>query len=436
MIDMENKMTKNEFDIKTLLRVLVAFWLVIAIVTVLGGVIGGGYSLLSDKTTYTSYASFWVNANSVGGVSQSSTMGAAQLATNYVELADTTALLTRAVKDGNLAAKWNTTEDSAVKTLGSMISAGKTDADSLMFTVYIRSGNAQMTYDAISAVQQSMITVIEEVNGDSEVVRVAEVYSMDDVYASRPSALKKALIGAAAGFVLSYAICFAIYVFDKRARNAKDIATATSLSVVSLPERFYLDSMSKRISAEEAVCAYISAAERVVNLTPEGARTIAVTGASFADPDAVLSIAEVYAGNGINTLVIECDSRLPLIADMLGEDGEKLVGLDAFIAEGKMPTVINIDDFLDTVTVGAEGSGYLSCRNIRALVEKLSDGYERVLLSLPSAELMTDLSALARIADATVVSISYGDRIDGIENAERLLNSAGIDASAVYFLPL
>ena len=436
MIDMENKMTKNEFDIKTLLRVLVAFWLVIAIVTVLGGVIGGGYSLLSDKTTYTSYASFWVNANSVGGVSQSSTMGAAQLATNYVELADTTALLTRAVKDGNLAAKWNTTEDSAVKTLGSMISAGKTDADSLMFTVYIRSGNAQMTYDAISAVQQSMITVIEEVNGDSEVVRVAEVYSMDDVYASRPSALKKALIGAAAGFVLSYAICFVIYVFDKRARNAGDIATATALSVVSLPERFYLDSMSKRISAEEAVCAYISAAERVVNLTPEGARTIAVTGASFADPDAVLSIAEVYAGNGINTLVIECDSRLPLIADMLGEDGEKLVGLDAFIAEGKMPTVINIDDFLDTVTVGAEGSGYLSCRNIRALVEKLSDGYERVLLSLPSAELMTDLSALARIADATVVSISYGDRIDGIENAERLLNSAGIDASAVYFLPL
>ena len=436
MIDMENKMTKNEFDIKTLLRVLVSFWIIIAIVTALGGVAGGVYSLLRDKTTYTAYASFWVNAKTQGGVSQSSTMGAAQLATNYVELADTTALLTRAVKDGSLASKWNTTEDSAVKTLGSMISAGKTDAESLMFTVYIRSGNAQMTYDAISAVQQSMITVIEEVNGDSEVVRVAEVYSMDDVYTSRPSALKKALVGAAAGFVLSYAICFVIFVLDRRARRACDIASATSLSVVSLPERFYIDSMAKRISPEEAVSSYISAAERVVNLTPDGACTIAVTGATFADPDAVLSIAEVYAGNGIPTLVIECDSRLPLIAEMLGEDGENTIGLDSFISEGKMPTVINIDDCLDTVTVGAEGSGYLSCRHISALVEKLSSGYERVLLSLPSAELMTDLSALAKIADATVVSISYGDRIDGIENAESLLAASGIHPCAVYFLPL
>ncbi len=434
---MEKKMKKtNEIDVKTLWRVLVAFWLVIAIATAIGAAAGGAYSLLRDKTTYTAYASFWVNARSTGGVSQSSTMGAAQLATNYVELADSTALLTRAVKDGNLAAKWKTTEVGAVKTLGSMISAGKSDIDSLMFTVYIRSADPNMTYDAISAVQQSMITVIEEVNGDSEVVRVAEVYSMDDVYTSRPSALKKVLVGAAAALLLSYAACFVIYLLDGRARNSDELAGELTLPVVALPERFYSERAARKIAPEEAVCAYLSAAERVIKLTPDGARTIAVTAASFADPDAALSIAEVYASNGKRTLVVECDSRIPLIADMLGENAENLVGLDKFVSEGAMPTIVNIDDCLDTVTVGGEGDGYLSVRNIAALVEKIGEKYDLVILSLPSVELMTDLATLSEVADSTVISISRGDRTNGVKNAGELLSSLGIEVSAVYYLPL
>ena len=434
---MENSMNKTtEFEIKTLWRVLVAFWLVIAIVTALGAAVGGAYSLLHDKTTYTAYASFWVNAKSTGGISQSSTMGAAQLATNYVELADSTALLTRAVKDGNLTSKWNTTEDNAVKLLRSMISAGKTEIDSLVFTVYIRSGSAQMTYDAISAVQQSMITVIEDVNGDSEVVRIAEVYSMDDVYVSSPSLLKKALIGAAAGFVLSYAICFVLYLFDKRARRADELASNVSLPVVALPERFYGKFSSKRITPEDAVCAYVSAAERVVSLTPDSTRVIAIAPSAYADPDAALSIAEVYAGSGKRTLVVECDSRMPLIAEMLLDADESVVGLDKFITDGTLPTVSNIDECLDTVTVGDEGEGYLSLRYIKALLEKIGADYELVILSLPSASLLTDLSLLGEIADGVVVSISRGDRFDRVEDTEKLLSSFNITVNAVYYLPL
>ncbi len=434
---MENKMTKKyEFDLKALWRIFVAFWLMIAIVTATSGIIGCVYSFLTDKTVYTAYASFWVNAKSAGGVSQSSTMGAAQLATNYVELADSTALLTRAVKDGELASKWNTTEDSAVKTLGSMISAGKTDADSLMFTVYIRSGNAQMTYDAISAVQQSMITVIGEINDDGEVIRVAEVYSMDDVYVSRPSTLKKAIIGACAGFVLSYALAFALSMLDRRARSVEDVACASEIPVVSLPEHFYGKNSTKKITPNEAVCSYISAAEMVVRLTPENTRTIAITPTAYADPDAALSIAEVYAGNGKRTLVLECDARMPLIAEMLGSEDENIIGFDEFISGGTMPTIINVDDYLDTVVIGGEGAGYLSVRNVKNLLEKIGSEYELVVLSLPSAELMTDLALLGEIADGNIISISYGDRTDAISKAGERLSALGVTVNAVYYLPL
>ena len=426
----------NDFELKTLWRAFVAFWLLIAIVTAIGGAAGGAYSLLRDKTVYTAYASFWVNAKATGGVSQSATMGAAQLATNYVELADTTALATYAVKQGDLASKWNTTEDGAVKTLSSMISAGKTDIDSMMFHVYIKSGNKQLTYDAIKAVQEHMIPFISSVNDDGEVVRVAEVYSMDDVYTSTPSLLKKLLIGAAAGFVLSYAIAFVLYVFNKRARYADELVESIDTPVVSLPDVFYTKGGENKITPDEAAGAFLNAGDMVRTLVG-AAKVVAVTTASFADPNAAFSVAEAYVSKGERTLVVECDARLPLVADII-EAGKNTVGLDAFITDGKMPTAITIGDEekkYDVITVGGEGVGYLSLIDIKRLVGNLSDDYDAIVLSLPSVDLLLDLSEIAGFA-TPVLAISTGDKVDELVAAGKTLESFGATPAAVYYLPL
>ena len=423
----------NDFELKTLWRAFVAFWLLIAIVTAIGGAAGGVYSLLRDKTVYTAYASFWVNAKASGGVSQSSTMGAAQLATNYVELADTTALATYAVKQGGLDAKWNTTEDGAVKTLSSMISAGKSDVDSMMFHVYIKSGDKKLTYDAIKVVQEHMIPFITSVNDDGEVVRVAEVYSMDDVYTSTPSLLKKVLIGAAAGFVLSYAIAFVLYVFNRRARYADELAENIDTPVVSLPAIFYKKGSENKITPDEAASAFLNAGDMVRTLVGEG-KVVAVTTASFADPNAAFSVAESYVAKGKRTLVVECDARLPLAADIL-EAEEDAVGLDAFINDGTMPTVISVAENYDVITVGNEGAGYLSLLNVKKLVGALEDGYDAIILSLPPVDLLLDLSEIAGFA-TPVLAISSGDKVDELVAADKTLTSFGATPSAVYYLPL
>ena len=423
----------NDFELKTLWRAFVAFWLLIAIVTAIGGAAGGVYSLLRDKTVYTAYASFWVNAKASGGVSQSSTMGAAQLATNYVELADTTALATYAVKQGGLDAKWNTTEDGAVKTLSSMISAGKSDVDSMMFHVYIKSGDKKLTYDAIKVVQEHMIPFITSVNDDGEVVRVAEVYSMDDVYTSTPSLLKKVLIGAAAGFVLSYAIAFLLYVFNRRARYADELAENIDIPVVSLPAIFYKKGSENKITPDEAASAFLNAGDMVRTLVGEG-KVVAVTTASFADPNAAFSVAESYVGKGKRTLVVECDARLSLVADIL-EAEEDAVGLDAFITDGTMPTVISVAENYDVITVGNEGTGYLSLLTVKKLVGALEDGYDAIILSLPPVDLLLDLSEIAGFA-TPVLAISSGDKVDELALANKTLTSFGATPSAVYYLPL
>lgn len=428
-------MKKNkDFELKTLWRAFVAFWLLIAIVTALGGAAGGAYSLLKDKTVYTAYASFWVNAKATGGVSQSATMGAAQLATNYVELADTTALATYAVKQGGLAAKWNSTEDEAVKTLSSMISAGKTDIDSMMFHVYIKSGNKQLTYDAIKAVQEYMIPFIASVNDDGEVVRVAEVYSMDDVHTSTPSLIKKVLIGLAAGFVLSYAAAFCLYVFGNRARYSDELAENIDVPVVALPDIFYVKGGEKKITPDEAASAFLNAGDMVRTLVGKENKTVAITTPTFADPNAAFSIAEAYVSKGNRTLVVECDARLPLAKDIL-EAEENTVGLDAFISDGKAPTVITVSENYDVITVGDEGAGYLSLIDIKKLVGTVQDKYDAIILSLPSVDLILDLSEIAGFA-TPILAISCGDKVDELTAVAKTLTDFGATPSAVYYLPL
>ena len=436
-------MNNKEFDVKTLWRVLVSFWLIICIATALGAVAGGAYSLIVDRPTYTGYASFWVNATTSSGVSQSSTMGAAQLASNYVELADGSLLLTRTVKDGELDTKWNCSEDVAVSRLGSMISAGKTTEESFMFTVYIRSGDKQLTYDAIDAVQQTMMNVIAEVNGsdaseaEKYVTRVGEVYSIDDIVASRPSALKKAVIAAAAAFVLSYVVCFIFYVFGNRVTRTEQLEDNFETDVVGLPVAFYNPRKAEKLSPVTVMHAYLTAGGMVRRSLGDDNGVILLTSGSFADPDAALSIAESYAASGKNTLVVECDSRLPMLLDMLEGEKEGTVGIDAFFNDGVAPTVINIDDCLDVITVGEKGStGYLSVHSLIDLVKSVKDEYDIVILSLPSVDFLVDVVDLGLISDRAVIAVNQRDELTAVERVHTLLTDLGVRPCALYYLPL
>lgn len=427
----------NDFSIKSLWRVLLSFWLIICIVTALAGAAGAVYSLALDRTSYIGYASFWVNATSTGGITSSSTMGAAQLASNYVELAASTSLCTRAVKDHALDAKWNLDEDTAVKTLDSMISAGKTDPDSLMFTVYVTAYNKQVAYEAIDAVQQSMLNVIQDVNGDSDVLRVTEVYSIDDIVSSRPSILKKAIVAAGVGFLVSYAACFLYFVLDKRVKRTEQLEEAFDTDVVGLPAAFYKPRRAEKISPVAVMHSYLTAGGMVRNSLGDGDGVILVTTDSYADLDAALSIGESYAAAGKSTLIVECDSRLPMLLDMLEGDKEGTVGIDAFFADGAAPTVINIDDSLDVITVGKQSEdGYLSVHSLIGLVESVKGEYDIVILSLPAADLLVDVVDLSEVSDRSVVVVNQYDNIERVARVHELLADLGAAPRALYFLPL
>ncbi len=202
------------FNLGSILRACKRFWLIVLICTLVGGLVGLGYTCLFRSDVYTGSASFWVSSDT--GISQSSTLGASQMATNYMELCEQDILLRRAVKDAELDVKWNCTEDAAVQYLRSVTGASKTNAESCIFSVNVRSGDKKMTFESIYALQYAMVDIVDDLSlaeySGGRVTLVGEVLTESDVYLTKPRYLRNSVISAAAAFVLSVAACVAIEV--------------------------------------------------------------------------------------------------------------------------------------------------------------------------------------------------------------------------------
>ena len=215
---MENELAyEREFDLITLWRIFKKFWIIILIATVTLGGVGVLYTKLFKSDVYVGTAYFWVNGSG-DNLSSSSTMGAAQMATNYAELANKELLLRQAVKNNTLDKTWGITEDSAVLILKSMVSSGKSFDESFIFYVRISASDREMAYEAISAIQHTMVEVVAKLNGDNTgakaadyITLVGEVYSKEDIRVSSPSLLKNTAIFAIAGFLASY---LAVFFYD------------------------------------------------------------------------------------------------------------------------------------------------------------------------------------------------------------------------------
>ena len=430
----------TEFSIKTLWQVFVAFWLVISIITVAAGAIGGIYASAYKKPTYIAEASFWVKSAS-GGVNQSQTMGAAQMASNYIELMGESILLIRAVKSGALDTKWNCTEDEAVATLKGMLSAGKSSEDSFVFTVYVSSKSQEMTYDGILAVQSAVLTVVAEVNGVSEgevgqyLARIGEVYSERDIRVARSSPVKYAVLFAALGFVGSYVVCFLLYIFDNKARR-KEQLLELGTAVVALPDLFYDEKKADELSPEVVTYNYLTAGGMVRSAMDTEEGVVAITSASYANPEAALSVAESYLASGKRVLLVECDMSSPMLAELAEIDTEGVIGLDKFISEGTIPTVVGVDEGFDVIVAGEQREdGYISVNRLRELVSLCRADFDVVILALPAANLLLDLVDIPTLTDRCVLVANSGESVSRISDARDLLDGLGAEVRVIYFLP-
>lgn len=154
------------------------------------------------------------------------------------------------------------------------------------------------------------------------------------------------------------------------------------------------------------------------SLPGEGGKCIVVTSSVQHEGKSTmaLNLAVSYAQAGKKVLLIDCDMRLPVIAARLhlNEDGEAKTGLShLLIGECKETDAVRYVERLDihvitAGTVPADPTRLLGSAGMAALLDKMKQEYDMVILDCPPVNIVVDACLLAGCADGYLMAVQHG----------------------------
>ena len=214
-----------EISISSLVGVLVKFVWIICLVTVVVGALLVGYTTFFTRTKYSATVRFNVVNILPDNPYIADTMitAASSIAGIYVEAARDNVPVSAAVEHGKLDEEFGLSKKAAIDKVAKMITAKKDSAESTIFSVTVVSYDKAEVLTVIKAVQETIPDTLTSMNivpngydGDTKVTTTARPVSLvngeEDIVAIKPSVMKNGIIGVLLGFVLSYVVCFIIYI--------------------------------------------------------------------------------------------------------------------------------------------------------------------------------------------------------------------------------
>ena len=468
----KNAKKRSEIKFSLLLDVLKKFAIVIAIVTVLVGALAGAYVKVFTRTKYSASARFNViNVLPDKEYIDVTMLTAAEaIADNCVDIIREDCVIAEAVDQHRLDKALGTDRATAISKVASMVSAGKPSADSAIFTVTVTSYDVQQTYDVITAVQavlpgviEDMYTLTESSKISTTIKPLAKTESIDDVREVRSSAVKYALVGMAAAFVVSYVVAFLVYINDTKVYDDSTIKSRFTSPVIGvIPEwesgedkkstrkkggrvvignnRDYTGKLlcketpfavSEAFNTLRTNLCYSTAAEQC----PVFAVTSDFSGAgkSVISSNIALSLSML----GKRTLLLDCDLRRPEIARIFNIDAkngvsELLSGNAATVDE----VVYKYNKNLDIIFAGCippNPSELLGSEKMKELVAYAKERYDYVIIDTPPAFEVSDIGVISQVlTGAVMVARSNYSDVDAISASEELIK--GVNGRIVGYV--
>lgn len=464
---MNNEVTsgkkRTEISFSLLFDVLKKFIVWIAVITVLVGCLAGAYVKLFTRTRYSASSKFNViNVLSSNEYVDPNMLNAAALiATNCVDIIREDRVIATAVDTHRLDKKLGLDRESAIKSVGSMVSAGKSENDSPIFTVTVTTYDMQTTYDVICAIQDVLPGVVENMWTTTDTSKIAiklaplaETETVNDVREVRRSAIKYALAGMAGAFVVSYAVAFFLYINDTKVYDDTTIKAHFEAPVIGIipewegdtekkktrykrikrngglgPERDYTGKLlcqqtpfavSEAFNTLRTNLCYSTAAERcpVFAVTSD----FSGSGKSVISANVALSLAML----GKRTLLIECDLRRPELGKIFSRDSEcgmsELLSGNASSAE---EVICKYDKNLDIIFSGhipPNPSELLGGDMMRTLIDSCREKYDFIIIDTPPVFEVSDIGVISHLITGTVMVArsNYSD-VGAITVSEELI---------------
>lgn len=410
-------------ELRDYLRIMRAHWIVIVVATVLGAAIGLGWSLLQPKV-YTADAVGIVAATAADNSTGSALIGnqlAQSKVKSYVAMGSWTSVAEDAAKELGI--------DTPPEVLVKRVTVTNV-LDTVSLKVTATGSTPREAQQLAQAWMKGLANAIQTVEGgtDAEPAGVRLVVGDSARLPSSPTSPNtrlNTLIGGLIGLALGIAYAFLRHTLDRRVRHPRDIERETGVAVIgTLPIEKSLDGERKVIDFSSETSLGIShhtieaMRELRTNLqfidVDNPPRVIAVTSSVPGDGKSTVAVnlASSLAAAGQWAILIDCDLRRPVIADIFGIPGD--VGLtDVLAGRAEMQDVAHRprpDTPLAVVPAGRippNPSELLGSKRMREFIRSLSES-AIVILDTPPVLPVTDAAVLAASADGVVIVASSG----------------------------
>ncbi|GGM42742.1 polysaccharide biosynthesis tyrosine autokinase [Microbacterium saperdae] len=404
-------------------RILRAHWVVILVATVLGAGAAFGWSALQPRV-YAADTTGIVTSVGGDGTSGSALVGnqlAQSRVKSYLNLGSWRAVAEHAIDDLDL--------DASPESLVSRVSVTN-PPDTTALKVTATGPTPQSAQDLAEAWMRGMAVEIEKLEGGTESTPAAVSLIVGDsarlpTSPSSPNTRLNLIIGALAGLALGLVYAFVRHTVDRRIRHPRDIERETGVSVIgTLP-------LEKTMDGERQVIDFsLDTQHGVSHHTIESMRELR-TNLQFIDvdnPPRVIVVTSSVPGDGKSTvavnlasslaaagqwaILIDCDLRRPVIADIFGISRD--VGLTDILAgraelqdvahrpNGDVPLAV-----LGAGRIPPNPSELLGSHRMRDFLADISKS-AIVILDSPPVLPVTDAAVLAAGADGVLVVVSSG----------------------------
>jgi capsular exopolysaccharide synthesis family protein len=426
-------------ELRDYLRIMRAHWIVIVAATVLGALIGFGWSMLQPKV-YTADATGIVSVKAADDSTGSAMIGnqlAQSRVKSYLNLGTWRAV-------GESAAEELGIDDSPEDLVKRVTVTNPIDTVALKVTA--EGSTPEEAQKLAEAWLRGMSVEINKVEGGTAEKPANVSLTVGDsaklpTDPSSPNTKLNTLIGALIGLALGIGYAFIRNTLDRRVRHPRDIERETGVSVIgTLP-------LEKSLDGERKVIDFSADSERdISHHTIEAMRELR-TNLQFIDvdnPPRVIVVTSSVPGDGKSTvavnlasslaaagqwaILIDCDLRRPVISDIFGVPGD--VGLtDILAGRAELQDVAHrprADMPLAVVPAGRippNPSELLGSKRMHEFIQSLSET-AIVILDTPPVLPVTDAAVLAASADGVVVVASAGkttfDMLNrAVENIQR-----------------
>ena len=447
-----NEVKEREISFSVLFKVFKKNIFIIAAATLVLAILLGAYSVVFQDTKYTAKAEFLVNniLPTAGYVTTQMTDAAATIASTCVEVSTKDILAKKAVEVHELDLYFGCPESEAVKYVMSMISAGKTDADSQIFYVNVTSLEPAHTYRVIRAVQDVMPDVVKTITTSEEnsvsapsLPLVTKVETEKDIRVLSPSPIKMIVLGAALGAVLSYVIAFIIFINDKKVYDEESITENFKQPVIGAIPQWVSESdeEAQKLSRKKLLARDVSKSLRIFkdklidektpfaitesfkqlrtnlsySIAAERCPVFAITSDFSGSGKSTVStnLAVSFALLGKKTLLVEGDMRCPdfkhIFSEMSGVGLSDLLSGNATSSSEVAFSTINENLFvISSGRIPPNPSELLGSNKMAKLVEEWRGTYDVVLIDLPPIHDVADASVVSSFVDGYVLIARCG----------------------------